>query len=114
MTESPTQSGTAPRTGLVEWLSQRLEDPRDPQRVIHPISELLRDSVAVIAQGWDDQKDADTLRDDPLLAACAETGDLLGALLRPGNAGPAIEAAPRPSYARTTASGARPRPTLVN
>jgi len=28
----------------------------------------------------------------PLIASCAETGDMLGALLRPGNAGPAAEA----------------------
>jgi len=58
------------RTGVIEWLTQRLADPRDPSRVWHPLSTLLRDSVAMIAQGWDDQRDAQTLRNDPMLAAC--------------------------------------------
>ena len=56
------------RTGIISWLTEHLTDPRDSYRIRHPLSELLRDSVAMIGQGWDDQSDADTLRDDPMLA----------------------------------------------
>ncbi|MBK1725445.1 transposase [Halorhodospira neutriphila] len=58
------------RTGLIEWMTQRLQDPRDPLRVWHPLSTLLRDSLTMIGQGWDSQGDAEALRDDPMLAAC--------------------------------------------
>ncbi|GEM_PF-1710611 len=30
------------RTGLIEWLTQHLQDPRDPLRVWHPLRTLLR------------------------------------------------------------------------
>lgn len=53
------------RLGLVEYLSERIEDPRDPDRITHPMSELLRSSLILLAQGWRDQDDGDALRDDP-------------------------------------------------
>ncbi|MBK5935427.1 IS1380 family transposase, partial [Halorhodospira halophila] len=62
------------RTGIVAWLKGRLLDPRDPRRTRHTISQLLRDSLVMIGQGWDDQRDADTLRSDPILAACGSDG----------------------------------------
>ncbi|MBK5935333.1 IS1380 family transposase [Halorhodospira halophila] len=58
------------RTGIISWLTERLTDPRDPDRVKHVLGELLRDTLLMIGQGWDDQADAETLRDDPMLAAC--------------------------------------------
>ncbi|MCG5549293.1 transposase, partial [Halorhodospira halochloris] len=55
-------------TGLIEGLGSRLLDPRDPRRVTHPLSELLRDALVMTAQGWGDQGDAEHLRGDPLFA----------------------------------------------
>ena len=62
------------RTGIISWLTERLTDPRDPDRVKHVLGELLRDTLLMIGQGWDDQRDADTLRSDPILAACGSDG----------------------------------------
>ena len=39
------------RTGIISWLTERLTDPRDPDRVKHPLSVLLRDSVSMMGQG---------------------------------------------------------------
>ena len=55
-------------TGLIDHLVGQLHDPRCPERVVHSLPELLREAVAMIAQGWGDQSDAQRLRDDPLLA----------------------------------------------
>ncbi len=53
------------RLGLVEYVCERVEDPRDPERITHPMSELLRSALIPLAQGWRDQDDVDALRDDP-------------------------------------------------
>jgi hypothetical protein len=55
------------RLGVIEWLASRLEDGRDPARIVHPMAELLRTSLVLLAQGWRDQDDADALRHDPAL-----------------------------------------------
>src|SRR5258708_39469370 len=55
------------RSGIVRWLVERLEDPRRPDLVTHPLAELLRTAILLRAQGWRDQDDADALRDDPAL-----------------------------------------------
>lgn len=54
------------RLGLFGWLASNLDDPRDPDLVTHSFTELLRTSLLLSAQGWGDQDDADTLRDDPV------------------------------------------------
>lgn len=41
-----------------------LEDPRSPLLITHPLSELLRTELLLLAQGWRDEDDADALRDD--------------------------------------------------
>jgi hypothetical protein len=53
------------KLGLFGWLATHLCDPRDPDQVTHPFIELLRTSLLLAAQGWGDQDDADTLREDP-------------------------------------------------
>ncbi len=55
------------RLGWVEWLSGRLDDPRDPDRVVHPQAELLRTLLLLAAQGWTHLEDADHLGGDPVL-----------------------------------------------
>lgn len=55
------------RLGLMPWLTARLDDPRDPEKITHPLAELVATSVLLIGQGWRDQDDADVLRDDAVL-----------------------------------------------
>lgn len=55
------------RLRLDEVFEQRLVDRRDPALVRHPLIELLRTHVLLLAQGWQDQDDADELRQDPAL-----------------------------------------------
>jgi hypothetical protein len=52
------------RLGITRWLMERLEDPRHPELITHPMSELITTSLLMLAQGWRDQDDADALRDD--------------------------------------------------
>lgn len=53
--------------GLTQFLAQNLRDPRDPDKIVHPLVELLRTRLYLLVQGRKDQDDADTLRDDPAL-----------------------------------------------
>jgi hypothetical protein len=55
------------RMEIIEWLSAHLADTRNQALVTHPLPELLRTSILMMAQGWRDQDDADALRDDPAL-----------------------------------------------
>lgn len=55
------------RLGVWDFLHENLLDQRNPLFVTHPLRELVRTSVCMLAQGWRDQDDADTLRHDPAL-----------------------------------------------
>jgi hypothetical protein len=48
------------------FLEQRLDDPRCQKRITHPLIELVRTEVLLLAQGYRDLTDADRLRDDPI------------------------------------------------
>src|SRR3954467_14316400 len=61
------------RTGILEWMTARLHDPRQPHLITYPLAELLRTMLVLFAQGWRDQDDADALRLDPALR-CAVAG----------------------------------------
>ena len=50
------------RTGIVEWMTGRLVDPRDPNTITYPLADLLRTNLLLLGQGWRDQDDADRLR----------------------------------------------------
>jgi hypothetical protein len=52
------------RLGLMSWLEDRLLDRRNPLLITHPLMELVRTSVFLLAPGWHDQDDADALRGD--------------------------------------------------
>jgi len=59
------------RLGLCERVAALLPDARDPSRVVHSRLEQVRQRLFQIALGYEDQNDADALRNDPLLrAAC--------------------------------------------
>ena len=55
------------RLDLAPWLVERLHDPRDPDKITHPLSELLLTTVLLLALGWRDRDDADALRNDPIM-----------------------------------------------
>lgn len=52
---------------LEEFFEQRLVDPRRPELITHPQIELLCSHLFLLAQGWQDQDDADWHRQDPVL-----------------------------------------------
>lgn len=55
------------RLGLVESLAQRMIDPRDPAKVRYTLTELLRERLYALAQGYRAQDDLDRLAHDPAL-----------------------------------------------
>ena len=59
------------RSGIIEWLTERLQDPRQPHLLTYPLADLLRTILLLFAQGWRDQDDADALRLDPALRLAA-------------------------------------------
>ena len=52
------------RVGLTKALAKVLPDPRDPDRIEHPLLALVRQRVYGLAQGCEDLNDHDTLRHD--------------------------------------------------
>lgn len=58
---------------ITDFLGYKLRDPRTPERVTHSLTELFRTLVLQAAQGWRDQADVRTLKDDPIFAlACSD------------------------------------------
>lgn len=46
-------------------------DPRAPERLIHSVSDILRFRMLMIAAGYEDAKDANSLRQDPAFKLAA-------------------------------------------
>jgi hypothetical protein len=57
------------RTGLIDRMDRAVVDPREPSKVLHRQSELLRQRIFAIALGYEDANDHGTLRSDPILKA---------------------------------------------
>ena len=55
------------RLGLVESLAQQMIDPRDPTKIRYTLTELLRERLYALAQGYRAQDDLDRLAHDPAL-----------------------------------------------
>ncbi|HEX8374366.1 MAG TPA: transposase, partial [Geminicoccaceae bacterium] len=53
------------RLGVAERLARCLSDPWSPGRVHHPLAEMIRFRVLLIAAGYPDANDCDALRRDP-------------------------------------------------
>lgn len=51
--------------GLIESLSQPLNDPRDPNKIRYTLCELLRERVYAMSLGYEAQDDVDRLAHDP-------------------------------------------------
>src|SRR5919202_511985 len=58
--------GVERRLGIADRLAARLEDPRPPQPVRDGIADILRFRMLMIAAGYEDGNDADSLRHDPV------------------------------------------------
>ena len=54
------------RLGIAERLARCIADPRAPDRVHHTVAEMIRFRVLLIAAGYPDANDCDTLRSDPV------------------------------------------------
>ena len=68
------------RHHLTSELAERLNDPRQDDRVRHAALALLRQRIYQIVAGYEDANDADRLRHDPMLQIVADhkLGDVLG------------------------------------
>lgn len=53
------------RLGIADRLAACVADPRTPGRVVHGIADILRFRMLMIAAGYEDGNDADSLRHDP-------------------------------------------------
>jgi hypothetical protein len=58
-------AGIERRLGIAERLARCLEDPRSPERVHHTLAEMIRFRMLLIAAGYPDANDCDSLRIDP-------------------------------------------------
>src|SRR5215471_11255195 len=54
------------RLGLADRLAACLKDRRAPEKVVHRLAEIIRFRMLMIAAGYEDANDADTLRRDPM------------------------------------------------
>ncbi len=64
------------RLGIADRLAAEIVDRRDPTRVVHALSDILRARILAIACGYEDADDLDHLRSDPALKlACGHLPD---------------------------------------
>jgi len=64
------------RLGIADRLAWEISDRRDPSRVVHALSDILRARILAIARGYEDADDLDHLRGDPALKlACGHLPD---------------------------------------
>ncbi len=68
------------RVGIIPWLVEHLVDPRKPELVTHPLSEMMRTSLLLLGQGWRDKDDADALRHDAAFRLAVSDRRGLGSL----------------------------------
>jgi len=66
------------RTGIVQRFAACFEDYRRPDRVEHPLLDLVRQRVFGLALGYEDLNDHDDLRRDPMLAVALSKDDVKG------------------------------------
>ena len=71
--------------GIVDRLAALIPDARDPSRVLHSVSDILRARVLAIACGYEDADDLDALRHDPgfMMALGKAPGEAVGLASQP-------------------------------
>jgi hypothetical protein len=80
------------RLGMLKWLEGRLVDERNPRYITYPLIELVTTAILLLAQGYRDHDDADTLRQDPALRLGASSRRSTSPLVVPER----LEGAPTP------------------
>lgn len=60
------------RLRVAERLAACLDDPRDPDRSVHTVADIIRFRLLMIAAGYEDGNDATRLRTDPLFKLALE------------------------------------------
>ena len=60
------------RLGLADRLAACIDDPRSPERVQHGLAAILRFRMLMIAAGYEDGNDADSLRHDPVFKLASD------------------------------------------
>jgi hypothetical protein len=60
------------RLDVAQRLAACIADPRDPNRVVHRLDEIIRFRLLMIAAGYEDGNDADRLRTDPVFKLAME------------------------------------------
>jgi hypothetical protein len=60
------------RLGIAERLAACIDDPRDPASTVHPLADIIRFRLLMIAAGYEDGNDATGLRTDPLFKMALE------------------------------------------
>ena len=65
-------------TGILHQFAGCFVDHRDPERIEHPLADLVAQRVYALCLGYEDLHDHDTLRRDPLLATVVGKADPLG------------------------------------
>ena len=73
------------RLGIMDRLAALIPDGRDPSRVLHSLSDILRARVMAIAAGYEDADDLNALRHDPafMIALGKAPGDAIGLASQP-------------------------------
>jgi hypothetical protein len=66
------------RTGLLAKFVTCFDDHRDPDKLTHPVLDLLKQRVFGLCLGYEDLNDHETLRRDPLLAVLVGKDDPAG------------------------------------
>ena len=61
----------ARKIGLLKRVGRCFTDTRDPERIEHPLDEMLAQRIYALALGYEDLNDHEELRHDPLLAVLA-------------------------------------------
>jgi hypothetical protein len=54
------------RLGIADRLAACIEDPRAPEQITHSLADIIRFRLLMIAAGYEDGNDADSLRSDPM------------------------------------------------
>ena len=72
------------QSGIIDWMTARLKDPRSQVDVTHDLASLIRTGVLLVAQGWRDHDDADALRHDPARRTCHQFRSRVDATERSG------------------------------
>src|SRR5258705_13779618 len=96
------------RLGLADRLAACMKDPRAPERVVHRLAEIIRFRMLMIAAGYEDGNDADSLRRDPMFKLALDrlpAGEDPPAVQRP-RSGDLRHAARPPAASRHLRAGA--------